>query len=116
HHAVELEVLICVDEDGNAHARASLGLPFGTTLRCWQRPWVLAPLPITPRNDPRPIPIHAVAWMIQNGETSGTLYINHPDGQCDSCPANLNKMLAPGSRLTIIGPTGQRNIFTGIAR
>ena len=59
---------------------------------------------------------HAVAWMIQNGETSGTLYINNPDGPCDSCTANLNKMLPPGSRLTIIDPTGQRNIFTGIAR
>jgi SCP1.201-like deaminase len=59
---------------------------------------------------------HAAAWMIQNGETSATLYINNPDGPCSSCTANLNRMLPPGSRLTIIDPSGQRYIFTGIAR
>jgi RHS repeat-associated protein len=59
---------------------------------------------------------HAVAWMIQHGETYGTLYINNPEGPCSSCTNNLSSMLPPGNRLTIIDPTGQRYIFTGIAR
>jgi hypothetical protein len=58
---------------------------------------------------------HAAAWMRQHGVTEATLRINNPV-ICDSCMANLPRMLAPGSRLTIVTIDGAAITFTGGSR
>jgi hypothetical protein len=55
---------------------------------------------------------NAAAFMQQQGITNATLYINNPD-ICDSCAALLPRMLAPGSTLRVVIPSGNFVTFTG---
>lgn len=57
---------------------------------------------------------HAAALMRQGGITEATLYINNP-AICDSCTKLLERMLLPGSRLTVVTPNGATP-FIGKAR
>jgi hypothetical protein len=55
---------------------------------------------------------HAVALMRQTSVGEATLYINNP-AICPSCSILLPRMLPPGSRLTVVTPSGSTT-FVGI--
>jgi hypothetical protein len=58
---------------------------------------------------------HAAGLMKSEGITEGTLFINNPN-VCASCSANLSRMLAPGSTLTVITPNGVAQTYRGTSQ
>ncbi|CAM3432834.1 DddA-like double-stranded DNA deaminase toxin [Stackebrandtia soli] len=51
------------------------------------------------------------AFMRRSGRTNESLVINHPDGPCEGqygCDTLIERMLAPGSTLTVHWPGGRR--------
>jgi hypothetical protein len=57
---------------------------------------------------------HAAAAMRQGGITEGTLHINNPK-ICNPCTTLLPRMLPPGSKLTVVTPSGSTT-FVGVGR
>jgi hypothetical protein len=53
---------------------------------------------------------HASAIMRILGDNEGVLFINNPE-ICSSCFENLNRMVPPGGKLTVVLPDGTRVVF-----